>query len=219
MSFFNQLFTQSYEIIVVLNGCVDNTEQIVDDFCNHYPQIKYINIPQAIGKGGAIIKGFEHAVGNYISFVDADNSVVPEQFFKIYQTILHPGVDCVIASRSLKDSKVVGKTISRQILSKGFNSIVNSIFDFEIKDTQCGGKIITREVYEKVKNHLYINNMAFDVNLLYAVKNSGFTIKEVPIKWVDDEVSTISNPLKISSQMLVSTINLKLKNYKPAIQN
>ncbi|NJK71538.1 MAG: hypothetical protein HC932_04815 [Thermales bacterium] len=88
---------------------------------------------------------------------------------------------------------------------------MNSIFDFEIKDTQCGGKIITREVYEKVKNHLYINNMAFDVNLLYAVKNSGFTIKEVPIKWVDDEVSTISNPLKISSQMLVSTINLKLK--------
>ena len=63
------------EIIVIMNGCTDNTLEVVRSL--NSPKINYINIPEAIGKGGAIIEGFKIAKGNLISYVDADNSTKP----------------------------------------------------------------------------------------------------------------------------------------------
>jgi hypothetical protein len=47
------------------------------------------------------------------------------------------------------------------------------MFRLNIKDTQCGAKVMRREVIEKVHHLLRIADMAFDINLLYAIKRAG----------------------------------------------
>ncbi|MBI5391537.1 glycosyltransferase, partial [Candidatus Woesearchaeota archaeon] len=63
LPFLTKKLQKEYELLVVLNGCKDNTLSAVKPFMKKYPQLRYKNIPQAIGKGGAIIEGFKLAKG------------------------------------------------------------------------------------------------------------------------------------------------------------
>ena len=60
---------KSFEIIVVLNGCTDNTLDIVKKITKKYSQLKYEDLSQR-GKGRALVKGLGIAKGNLISYVD-----------------------------------------------------------------------------------------------------------------------------------------------------
>ena len=57
-----------------------------------------------------------------------------------------------------------------------FHAIVQLLFWLNIHDTQCGAKVMKCEVVEKIHPYLHIADMAFDINLLVAIKRAGFRI-------------------------------------------
>ncbi len=67
-SVLNQSFTP-YEIIIVDDGSIDNTKQICEDLNK---KIKYIYQENA-GAAAARNNGINHATGNYLAFLDADD--------------------------------------------------------------------------------------------------------------------------------------------------
>src|SRR3989344_8345313 len=71
--FFNKI-KLDYKLLVLLNGCKDNTLDVVKKYKKKHSKIEYKNIKEAIGKGGAVIEGFKIANTDLIGFVDADNS-------------------------------------------------------------------------------------------------------------------------------------------------
>jgi hypothetical protein len=72
-----------------------------------------------------------------------------------------------------------------------FHTIVQLFFRLNIHDTQCGAKVMKREVVEKVHPFLRIADMAFDINLLVAIKRAGYRIREVPTEWTDQAGSKV----------------------------
>jgi glycosyltransferase involved in cell wall biosynthesis len=72
---------QSYtkwELLIVNDGSIDNTEAIIENFCNEDTRIKYFY--QENGKQGkARNLGIKHARGNYLAFLDADDIWMPEK--------------------------------------------------------------------------------------------------------------------------------------------
>ncbi len=73
-------FTKNYkefELILIPNACKDKTEEIVREYGENNPNLKYKIVKEKIGKGGALIEGFKIATGDIISFVDADNATSP----------------------------------------------------------------------------------------------------------------------------------------------
>jgi len=71
---------KDFEIIVVLNGCCDGTERIVDSFLKQYPShIKKEIFHAPIGKGGALIEGISKARGKIIAYTDADGATLPQE--------------------------------------------------------------------------------------------------------------------------------------------
>ena len=70
------------------------------------------------------------------------------------------------------------------------------------KDTQCGAKIFKKQAIEKIISKLVITQWAFDVDLLYTLKKSGFRIKEFPTAWSDREYSKI-NFMKAEKVVLI----------------
>ena len=85
------------------------------------------------------------------------------------------------------------------------------LFWLHIKDTQCPCKLIRREAVEKIHSNLRIADLAFDVNLLVALKQAGFRIREVPIEWTDMLGSKVTSSLFRSSlTMLLSVIRVRL---------
>src|SRR3989344_4828621 len=63
---------KDYEVIVICNGCSDNTFNIVRESYKNNEKLKLINIEKA-GKGNAILNGFKIANKQYVGFIDADD--------------------------------------------------------------------------------------------------------------------------------------------------
>ena len=181
---FTERLKKDYEIIVVCNGCTDETPQIVKEFEGMNPCITSIRFHKKLGKGGAIKEGFEVAKGDYVGFIDCDKSLSPEEFEKLFLTLRNGNYCGTIASRRVKDSKIlIQQPMKRRITSKAFNVMVRLMFDLSFRDTQCGAKIFKREPIKKLLPKFKSNGFEFDVELLWRLKKENCKIKESPVTW------------------------------------
>lgn len=209
--FFGKNYSGKFQIVVVLNGCTDNTLGVVQKVAAEFPVVRADEFKQPIGKGGALIEGLKLASqGELIGYVDADGATPPHSLLELTK---HVGeADCVVGSRWLDKSVLhQEQTTMRKFFSRGFHSIVEVLFLMRIKDTQCPCKLMKREVVEKIHPNLHIADLAFDVNLLVSVRRAGFKILEVPIEWTDVGGSKVTSSLFRSSlTMFLSVLRLRL---------
>jgi dolichol-phosphate mannosyltransferase len=209
--YFQEHYHGKFQIIVVLNGCTDNTLGVVQKVAAEFPAVRALEFKEPIHKGGALIEGLKLASqGDFIGYVDADGATPPHAFLELVE---HLGdADCVVGSRWLRDSVLhQEQTTLRKFFSRGFHFIVQLLFRLNIHDTQCGAKVMKREVIEKIHPNLRIADMAFDINLLVAIKYAGFRIREVPTEWTDKAGSKVTSSLFRSSlTMLLSVIRIRL---------
>ncbi len=207
--YFREHHPYRFNLIVVLNGCTDNTLSVVEAASKKFPEIHYTNIPEPIGKGGALIEGLKLAPeADLVGYVDADGATPPAAFDELITQCAT--ADCVIGSRWMAGSVLrQEQTFRRQFASRVFHAIVQSLFWMNIRDTQCGAKVLRKEAVEMIHNQLTVADMAFDINLLYALKRSGFTVREVPTEWTDQVGSKVQIG-RTSLVMLLSVIRLRL---------
>jgi glycosyltransferase involved in cell wall biosynthesis len=208
---FQEYYQGRFQLVVVLNGCTDNTLGVVRKVAADFPSVRADEFKQPIGKGGALIEGLKLAAqGDLIGYVDADGATPPRAFLELVEKMSE--ADCVVGSRWLPDSVLhQEQTTLRKFCSRVFHFIVQLMFHLNIHDTQCGAKVMKREVVEKIHPKLQIADMAFDINLLVAVKYAGFRIREVPTEWTDMAGSKVTSSLFRSSlAMLLSVIRVRL---------
>lgn len=206
-----QAYPGPARIVVVLNGCRDNTLGVVQQVARDCPEIGCLNFPDPIGKGGALIEGLRLApTADLVAYVDADGATAPAALLKLVH--LTAQADCVIGSRWLPESVLhQSQTWVRRLASRSFHAIVECLFWMHIRDTQCPAKVLRRAAVERVHAHLRIADLAFDVNLLYMLKRERLRVLEVPIEWTDKLGSTVTRSLVRSSLvMFLSVARLRL---------
>jgi dolichol-phosphate mannosyltransferase len=196
-----------FQLVVVLNGCRDNTLGVVQAVAAEFPVVTWVVDPNPLGKGGALIDGLKLAPrADLVGYVDADGSTEPPALLELVRRAGE--ADCVIGSRWVEGA-VLHRLQSwrRRFASRTFHFIVQLLFRMNIHDTQCGAKVMRREVVEKIHSSLVIADMAFDINLLYLIKRNGFTVLEVPTVWTDKSGSTVSL-FRTSLTMLLSVFRI-----------
>lgn len=186
--YYNFLYSklkEDFEIGIIVNNSTDATIKIADKFAkSHLPQVWVHEIKGYSGKGGAVMRGFDIAKGDVISFVDADNSTVVTEFWKCYNNL--NGYSGVIASRRIEGAIVEPKRNFKQGVSSWlFNKFVRILFKMEYNDTQCGCKLFKKDVAKFLVKNYTEPDWNFDVNLLDLCDKNNFIIREVPINWVD----------------------------------
>ena len=209
--YFLQHYAGKFELVVVLNGCTDNTLAVVQKVAADYPLISALEFTAPIGKGGALIEGLKlHPNADVIGYVDADGATPPDALHALVRRIGE--ADCIIGSRWLPGAVLhQAQTKVRQLFSRCFHGIVELLFWMHIKDTQCPCKVMRRAAAEHVHPALTIADLAFDVNLLYSLKHAGFSVLEVPIEWTDKIGSKVTASLFRSSLvMFLSVVRLRL---------
>jgi dolichol-phosphate mannosyltransferase len=207
--YFDDNYHGKFQIVVVLNGCRDNTIGVVRRVAADYPTISALDFPDPIGKGGALIEGLKLApLADLIGYVDADGATPPPAF---HDLLKHTGeADCVIGSRWLPGSVLhVEQSGKRQFASRVFHRIVEFLFRMHIRDTQCGAKVMRRQAVEKIHSALRIADMAFDINLLYSLHRAGFRILEIPTEWTD-KIGTKVVLFRTSLTMFLSALRIRL---------
>lgn len=197
------------EIIVALNGCTDATLQIVERAAGLHSNVRYVEIPETIGKGGAVRAGFMLAGAPVIGYADADGATAATEMRRLCESL--GADDGVIASRWMRGAAIdVKQTLLRRAASRTFNFIVRALFGLRYADTQCGAKVFTKRSFEQAMRYVETSNLAFDVDLLFVMRSLGFHVREEPTFWSDVEGSRLR--LGAASRlMLAAIIRLRLR--------
>jgi glycosyltransferase involved in cell wall biosynthesis len=207
-AYFRAHYEGKFQLVVILNGCRDNTIGVVKKVSADFPEISAVEYAAPIGKGGALIEGLKLAPrADLIGYVDADGATGPAAFADL---IRHAGeADCIVGSRWIKGAVLHQiQSGQRRFASRVFHWIVQLLFGMNIRDTQCGAKLIRREAVVKIHPSLCIADMSFDINFLYLLKREGFTVLELPTEWTDKVGSKVALG-RTSLTMLLSVIRLR----------
>lgn len=174
--------------IVVDNGCVDGTAEIVDVLDGAGVPIELISC-QTPGKGAAVRAGMVHATARHVGFCDADQSTPAEAVEQGVQ-LLRSGWEVVIGSRRCTGAGYeVSQSMSRRLGSFAFHAMASRLTG-PITDTQCGFKLFSNAAAKRLFLSTSLNGFAFDVELLARAQRSGYRMIELPIRWTDSDGST-----------------------------
>jgi len=187
------------EILVIFDGN-DRTPEVARKF----PVKLYVS-KKRLGKGGALKKGIENSSYQKVLLIDADLPIKEEDLDKIIGT----KGDLVITRR-----KIIGMPLKRRFLHKSFIILTKMFFPSLVgfSDFQAGVKLLDKDKTMKLMDELIVNDLLFDVNLIYAFKRRKYNIREVEISYIHDETdSKISRKLfKVIVLMFLSLIKLRI---------
>jgi len=197
------------EILLIVNGSGDRTGEIARELEKEYSFVHAWISPERMGKGGAVLQGFDLAQGEIVAFADADNATTALELKKLLDGVA-AGADAAIGSRWLPDSRqTIPQPLARRIASRVFNLIVRLMFQLPYRDTQCGAKAFRRAAIQKVRTAIHSKGWAFDVALIWNLRRQGFHVVETPIVWSDNSCSRLRMH-RDAPAMLIELIKLRL---------
>lgn len=185
-----------YEIIVVIDGKVDNTFEKLKKA--HIPKVRIIQYKKNHGKSYAIRVGMHKAKGDYVMFIDAGLEIDPNGISMLLEHMEWYDADIIVGSKRHPASQI-NYNIWRKILSYGYYYIVKLLFGLRIKDTQAGIKIYRKQVLKKILPRLVEKRFAGDLEILVAAYRNGYKrIYEAPIK-LDYHLAKITSAATLRS--------------------
>ncbi|MDQ2770608.1 MAG: glycosyltransferase family 2 protein [Bacteroidota bacterium] len=178
-----------FEILVVDDGSTDDTVAVVTALASELPGVRVLCSPANRGKGHAVRLGMRAATGHIRLFSDADGSTPIEELDPLLQALAE-GVDVAIGSRYLVASRVTRpQPWFRRAWSRLANRVVQRMLLPGVADTHCGFKAFTATAAERIFGACTVDGWSFDLEVLARARALGFRIREVPVRWENDERS------------------------------
>lgn len=182
----------SYEILVVVDGSPDDTAEVARGYADRVRNLKVIDNPENHGKGHVVRQGLLEAKGDYRLFLDADGSTSITHLGSFLPEF-KDGYDVVIGSRDIEGAYVqVHQPKYREIMGSMGNWLIRIVLGlWSYPDTQCGFKMLTAKAAEEVASRMVVDRFGFDFELIILAKKLGFKIKQMPVRWLNEEGSTV----------------------------
>ncbi len=174
-------------ILFVDGRSPDGTGAIIDALAAEDGRVKALHQSQKKGLGRAYIEGFQWALANgydRIFEMDCDFSHDPAEipnFLKAAES-----AHLVLGSRYIHGIRVTNWPLRRLLLSMGGALYVKWITGMPFTDPTGGFKCYRREVLAAIDlDRIKSNGYSFQIEMTHTAWRKGFTIREIPITFVD----------------------------------
>jgi glycosyltransferase involved in cell wall biosynthesis len=160
-----------YEMILVVNGCTDDSLDLSNKLKERYENVKVINIEKS-GWGRAVIAGLKSSEGGLLCFTNSARTSDGD----LLQSLLYAtaNADVVVkANRKIRDSWV------RSAGSILYNIECRTLFDLSCWDINGTPKIFPRR-FERLFS-LTENGNLLDLEFNIICKEEGYPMIEIPI--------------------------------------
>lgn len=136
---------RSFEVIVVDDGSVDGTADVLQALGQKYPWLVCLRNETSVGQSSSIRKGVRHSKGPLIVTLDGDGQNPPDQ------------IPLLLAPFDAQDTETLGlvqgqratrkDTFAKRQASRIANAIRSSLLRDRVRDSGCGLKAFRREAY------------------------------------------------------------------------
>ena len=207
-----------FDVLVIDDNSPDGTAEIVRRMMDELPgRVFMIERAGKLGLGTAYIEGFrwglEHGY-DYITEMDADFSHNPADLPKLREVCAAREADVAVGSRYISGVNVVNWPMGRVLLSYYASAYVRLITRMKVRDTTAGFVCYRREVLESMElDKIRFKGYAFQIEMKFTAQMCGFTIKEVPIIFVNRVLGQSKMSSGIFSEAVFGVIRLKVSSW------
>jgi len=219
---------QDYHVLVIDDSSPDGTADIVRDLMSVYPGQLFLEERKGkLGLGTAYIHGFKWSIEKgyqYVFEMDADFSHNPKDLERLYHACKNEGADLAIGSRYVPGGKTENWPLDRQLYSKGGALYTKIITWMPVNDPTAGFVCYKRNVLEAINfDMIQFVGYAFQIEMKFAAWKLGFTIKEVPITFVDRKIGVSKMSKGIIKEGVLGVLSIQwqslFKNYRKKVKN
>lgn len=170
---FEALKLEAWEIVVVDDGSVDRTLQILASLAEKDKRLKYVSHEENRGYGVALCSGLSAAKLEWIFITDSDLQFYPEELSALVP--FSSDFDFIQGVRRHR-----ADPLGRILLGRIYRSIVHLLFKMPVKDPECSFRLIKRDLLEG--SNFVCSGPMVPVELVYRAQLANARFKDIDVR-------------------------------------
>lgn len=199
-----------WRLIIADNGSTDGTTELATRLTEEYPQVAAIFLPVR-GRGLALKQAWLDSDSDIVAYMDVDLSTDIRHLPVLIGMVASGGCDIAIGSRLARGSRTK-RSIKRETTSRGYVAMIRATFPrLRITDAQCGFKALNRKAVTELVPLIENNMWFFDTEMLILAHKHGYTIRELPVRWVEDSDTKVKI-LKTAAEDIRGLVRMRFRS-------
>lgn len=185
----------SFRVTIADNGSTDRTRDVARELESLYPEVRYLSVGER-GVGRALKKAWRESECSVVGYMDVDLATDLKHLDDVRAVFRSQRGDLLVSgSRLLPGSRVINRTITREISSRGFNLLLRWILGVKFSDGMCGFKFLRKSTFERLmRSGVRNDDWFFNTEIMVISEWLTVPVREIPVRWVDDRDSRVRVP-------------------------
>jgi glycosyltransferase involved in cell wall biosynthesis len=198
-----------WRIVIADNGSTDATREIAAALSEELSELSLVMVPKR-GVGLALKTSWGKSEADIVGYMDLDLATDLKHFPQAMEPLFNDTADLVYATRLHPKSKVIGRTIKREISSRVFNFLLRTYLGVGFSDGMCGFKFLQRQhLPQLMAGGAQNDGWFFSTELLTVAEWQKLRLYELPVTWTDDAGSSKVKVLPLALRYLNAMRALK----------
>jgi dolichol-phosphate mannosyltransferase len=172
---------RNVDVWVFEDGSTDGTKEVLKKLNVQFPKVHARLTKQKKGYPRAMREAFlsiDPAEYEYVMAIDSDGQYDPDDFFKLWQTMLSSSPDIVIGRRLSRKEPPY-----RKLLSRGLQVLEKLMFPVHFKDVTSVMRLMRVEVAHQIAKEICYSKYNFWLEFTARMSMKNYRIVEIPISY------------------------------------